>query len=67
MLILTDMIEPCSCNSQDCPECASYLIRECKTPKCQRCGRFTGRLYPVWSMGWPTPEILYEVGDCCRD
>lgn len=44
-----------------------YVQRECRTPKCQACGRFTPTLYPVWSKGWPTPEILFEVGNCCKE
>lgn len=47
--------------SQEWPE-----KRECHTPKCQLCGRFTKRLYLVWTSG-PEPEPDYEVGDCCYE
>lgn len=40
-------------------------IRECHTPKCGLCGRFTKRLTLVWT-GGPEPEPDYEVGDCCK-
>jgi hypothetical protein len=32
--------------------------------KCGGCGRFCRYLYPVWGFR-PTPEIDYEVGECC--
>lgn len=44
---------------QDAPQ-----SRECHTPKCQLCGRFTKSLHLVWT-GFP-PEPDYEVGECCR-
>jgi hypothetical protein len=43
------------------------IPKECKTAKCQRCGRFTSKLHPVFASGWPTTEVLYEAGDCCAD
>jgi len=42
-----------------------YEPRQCHTPKCQLCGRFTKSLHLVWS-GGVEPEPDYEVGECCR-
>ena len=60
------LIDPCSCNTVDCPECGAYEPRQCHTPKCQLCGRFTKSLTLVWTRG-AEPEPDYEVGDCCKD
>lgn len=59
MINWTELLQP-----EPIPEGAVYP-RQCHTPKCQRCGRFTKRLTLVWT-GFP-PEPDYEVGDCCKD